>query len=87
MQERVYLLLPALNTHKTNYLPFDIIFAVVICFKLLTIIYKIVFEQCSFDIFMIDWERPKLEYESRGDIKKGVNAWRTLFLVNEFNEL
>lgn len=86
MEERVYLLLPALES-TSDYLPFNILFAVVIVCKLLTIIYKIAFEQCSFDIFLIDWERPKLEYESKGDIKKGVNAWRTLFLVNEFNEL
>lgn len=43
-EERVYMLLPALNTGKTNYMPFNILFAIVIAFKLLSIIYKIAFE-------------------------------------------
>ena len=28
--------------------------------KLLYMLFKIVFEQCAFDIFLIDWERPKV---------------------------
>jgi hypothetical protein len=44
---------------------------------------------------MIDWERPKLAIHNFHDQKTGaterqkfdVNAWRNLFLINEFNEL
>jgi hypothetical protein len=44
---------------------------------------------------MIDWERPKLVIHNFHDQKTGaterqkfdVNAWRNLFLINEFNEL
>lgn len=60
LEERVYLLLPELNTYSTNYKPFVVIFGCVLASKILTIIFKILFEQCSFDIFLIDWERPKL---------------------------
>jgi hypothetical protein len=36
---------------------------------------------------LIDWERPKLPYEHMGQEKLGVNAWRSLFLLNEINEM
>lgn len=62
-EAQVFILLPALNTYNTNYKIFNIIFGVVLGSKLVTILYKICFEQCSFDIFLIDWERPKLHYE------------------------
>ena len=61
-QENVYILLPPLATHTENYYPFDCLFAVVASFKLVSIAYKIIFEQSSFDVFMIDWERPKCKY-------------------------
>jgi meckelin len=61
-QQNVYLLLPPLNTHSENYYPFDRTVALVASFKLATIAYKIIIEQTSFDIFMIDWERPKCKY-------------------------
>ena len=86
MEERVYLLLPEMSS-SSNYLPFNILFGCVLGFKLLTIIFKITFEQCGFDLFLIDWERPKIRYEYQGVEKMGVNAWRSLFLLNEFNEL
>lgn len=87
LQERVFLLLPALNTYEQNYKFFDGLFGCVIGSKLLTMIYKIWVEQSGFDIFLIDWERPKLPYEHNGQEKLGVNAWRSLFLMNELNEL
>jgi hypothetical protein len=53
--------------------------------KILSIIYKIAFEQSNFDVFLIDWERPKLAYSNGSRV--GANAWRSLFLANELNEL
>ena len=81
------MLLPAINTYDVNYKPYDFVFGSVLGAKLLTMIYKICIEQSSFDIFLIDWERPKLRYEHMGQEKLGVNAWRGLFLMNELNEL
>jgi meckelin len=53
--------------------------------KFLTIAYKIIFEQTSFDIFLVDWEKPKPRKGNPSEM--GINAWRSLFLLNEFNEL
>jgi len=44
MEERVYLLLPELNTYDTNYKSFDMLFGFIISAKLLTIVFKITFE-------------------------------------------
>ena len=71
--------------------------------KLLYMLFKIVFEQCAFDIFLIDWERPKVHQHTfrrqeggqnaavaplaAAESKVDVNAWRSLFLLNEFNEM
>lgn len=58
--------------------------------------FKIYFEQSSYDIFLIDWERPKFQEHQFNDGEKtdtysrskfDVNAWRSLFLLNELNEL
>jgi meckelin len=57
MQERVFVLLPDIYT--SNYTPFVILFIGVLATKLISILYKIFFEQCSFDIFLVDWEKPK----------------------------
>jgi meckelin len=79
LEENVYVLLPSLTNYTTNnYIAFNVIFGILFGFKFLLMIYKIIFEQCSFDIFLIDWEKPK---------ENGINAWRQLLLLNEFNEL
>ena len=60
LQERVYVLLPQISkSNDSDYTPFNALFGAVLATKLLTILYKIVFEQCSFDIFLVDWEKPK----------------------------
>ena len=70
LEQNVYVLLPSLsNDNTSNYLPFIAVFAIVFAFKLLIIIYKIIFEQSGFDIFLVDWEKPKPN-------KEGINAWR-----------
>lgn len=64
--------------------PFDIIFGLVASCKLVVIWLKMLF-QTTYDIFLIDWEKPKRDpkTQSSGD----VNVWRTIFLTNELNEL
>ncbi|CDW85678.1 meckelin isoform 4 [Stylonychia lemnae] len=86
LQERVYVLLPTITgSSDNNYMPFNILFGTVLGTKIITLLYKIIFEQCSFDLFLVDWEKPKFQEKSQG--VNGVNAWRQLFLLNEFNEL
>jgi meckelin len=67
LQERVYVLMPSITSVTTdNYIAFNVVFGLVFGFKLLTIVYKIVFEQCSFDIFLVDWEKPKKRTSNDG---------------------
>ena len=55
--------------------------------KFVSMGYKIVYEQSSLDIFLIDWESPRM-YRFPGHMpKQAVNPWRRLFIANEFNEL
>ena len=72
---------------STLYYSFDVVFGLVISTKLVSILYKIFYEQCSFDIYLIDWEKPKNRRGYKNDLQSGVNAWRSLLLLNEFNEL
>jgi len=44
MEERVYLLLPELDTYGENYRPFDVLFGCVLGAKVFTIVFKITFE-------------------------------------------
>jgi meckelin len=89
LQERVYCFLPGLDTHDTNFIQFDILFATVAATKFILVLFKIIFEQSTLNYFLIDWERPKAEDVKDADLnsKREVNAWRSLFLLNELNEL
>lgn len=96
LQERVYCFLPDMNSFYVNYQPYDILFGLVCSSKLVFVAFKIYFEQSSYDIFLIDWERPKFQEHQFNDGEKhdtysrskfDVNAWRSLFLLNELNEL
>ena len=87
MQERVFLLLPEVDHNSSIYYSFDVLFGLVCATKLISVLFKIYFDQCSFDIFLIDWEKPKKRRGYKNDIQDGVNAWRSLLLLNEFNEL
>ena len=40
-----------------------------------------IFFQSTADIFLIDWEKPKIEAEGK------VSIWRTFFIANEWNEI
>ena len=69
-----------------DYKPFDgLLIALTVC-KFFSLVSKIVFEQSSMDIFMIDWESPKMFQHAT---KRGtaVNPWRQLYITNELNEL
>ncbi|XP_067651968.1 meckelin-like [Haliotis asinina] len=58
--------------------------------KTLSIIHMMVL-QCTTDIFLIDWERPKGVQETSKDGRKSggtpVSIWRTYFVANEWNEI
>lgn len=88
LQERVYCFLPGLDTYETNFKQFDILFAAVAAAKFVLVLFKIIFEQSTLNYFLIDWERPKAEDLKEGDVnRREVNAWRSLFLLNELNDL
>ena len=55
--------------------------------KCLSMLYKIIFEQSSMDIFAIDWETPKLFVSGSRTPKLSVSPWRRLFIINKFNRL
>ncbi|KAK6982489.1 Meckelin [Biomphalaria glabrata] len=65
------------------------LFAAAFALKALALIHMIVM-QCSVDLFMIDWERPK-GGQGGGDASKkpqsSVSIWRTYFVANEWNEI
>jgi len=48
-------------------------------FRCLAVLMRI-YEQANCDIYCIDFESPNIE-------TKTVNAWRHVFITNEFNEL
>lgn len=99
LQERVYTFVPTHATYWDNFEQYDYLFAFVIGSKLIYVIFKVYFEQSSFDLYLIDWERPKPQQNEvpvvqnrkvvnrRQMNKLDVNAWRSLFLVNELNEI
>ncbi|CAL1535264.1 unnamed protein product [Lymnaea stagnalis] len=66
------------------------LFGAAFALKALALIHMIIM-QCSVDIFMVDWERPKGTGGSSGDAGKKqpstVSIWRTYFVANEWNEI
>ena len=48
------------------------------------VVAKLVLDQCSVDIFFIDWERARASSTRH---RAPVSVWRTLFVANEWNEL
>jgi len=104
LQERVYCFMPTHITYWENFVQYDWLFGWVTGCKLVFVFFKVYFDQSSFDVYLIDWERPKAQQNSipiveddnkqrneqiqrRLEDKIDVNAWRSLFLVNELNEL
>lgn len=64
-QERVFVLMPDLDSYKLNYRPYDGMLGTVAICKFLSLGFKIAFEQSDLDIFFIDWESPKLYSHGR----------------------
>ena len=103
MQERVHTFLPGGEEQRELEVQFEWCFWFMVGAKLAYMLAKIYFEQCSFDIVLIDWERPKVHQHTfmrqeggqnapmnplmEPESKVDVNAWRSLFLLNEFNEM
>ena len=85
-QQRVYVLLPGLSI-QYNFKPYDGMLGAVALTKLLSLTYKIYFEQSQQKIFFIDWESEKSMHTRKRGYKAGVNPWRRLYIANEFNEL
>lgn len=59
LQERVYCFMPTHKTYWENFVQYDWLFAWVFGCKLVYVLFKVYFDQGSFDVYMIDWERPK----------------------------
>lgn len=76
--------LPDSTNYSGTYQYFDSVYIAVIVTHIITIILKIA-KQSSYDVFFIDWEKPKLE-ERQGVAVTKVNSWRTFFVANEFKE-
>uniref|UniRef100_H2YEV3 Meckelin n=1 Tax=Ciona savignyi TaxID=51511 RepID=H2YEV3_CIOSA len=60
---------------------FLLFFAMAFAFKLVQIL-AMIFIQSSMDIFLVDWERPRVN-----DSDGKVSIWRTYFIANEWNEI
>ena len=84
LQNRAYVLLPVYKWW-TTYRSFDILFGVLASAKLLVILLRIG-AQSSYDIFFIDWEKPKKDPKNPKS-SENISIWRTLFTANELNEV
>lgn len=75
-----YLLLPDNYNWGELYRTFEIIFGCMLCLKIIVIFAKI-YIQCNVDVFFLDRERKKEDSDS------SPNAWRLIFVANEYNEM
>ena len=80
-QDAFYILLPDRYDWENNYRTWEIVFGLVICLKMIAIWLKIYY-QCDIDIFFLDRERKKERFS-----ESSPNAWRLIFVANEYNEL
>lgn len=57
--------------------------------KFIYMLFKIYFEQCKIDVYLLDWERPRYQEHRNNPAKNKteVNCWRSMLLCNELNEL
>ncbi|KAH8065036.1 hypothetical protein JL722_1932 [Aureococcus anophagefferens] len=86
LQDTVYLLLPRENREDGKgyeYYPVRVMLVSLWAFQTANVL-KVIYDQCSVDIFFVDWERPRSETLRH---KVPVSIWRTLFVANEWNEL
>jgi hypothetical protein len=90
MQSRVFCFMPGVETYTDNYKFYDDMLISVVVLKFISLWYSITFDQSSLNIFMIDWETPKMYRTRRNmkpNMKQSVSPWRRLFICNEFQEL
>jgi len=94
------MVLPSISDVDSIYENFNILFFCIAISQFISVILCIV-DQCSFDIFLIDWEKPSIEEnetlaQNPNDPDEGrelsikkprVVAWRSIFVANEFNEV
>lgn len=76
----LYVLPPDYNEWWTNFRTFEIMFGCMVCIKMLVLAYDI-YLQCNVDFFFLDREYRK------GDPSISPNAWRFIFVANEFHEM
>jgi hypothetical protein len=80
MQEHASLLLPELGSASDSvYSAFYGILATTLAMQAVAVMMRI-YEQGKMDVFVVDFERPNFDTRS-------VNAWRHIFITNEFAEL
>ena len=65
LQERVFCFLPSLDDYYTLYYQYDWLFGWVAGSKLVYMLFKIYFDQSLFDVYLIDWERPKISAKAQ----------------------
>lgn len=77
------------QTTATMYVPtesqellFLIFTSLAVGFKSIQVL-ALILSQCSIDIFLIDWEKPR----SNGRDQNTISAWRTFFVANEWHEI
>lgn len=86
LQDTVFILLPAENRQDGMgfyYYPVRTLIISLWIFQT-GVIAKLVVDQCSVDIFFVDWERARA---SSARHRAPVSVWRTLFVANEWNEM
>lgn len=65
------------------------LFATAFALRALSLIHLVIM-QCSADIFLIDWERPRgtsRAQDGKRNTEVPVSIWRTYFVANEWNEI
>ncbi|XP_075694423.1 meckelin-like [Rhinoderma darwinii] len=65
---------------------FTIFLSVAFSLKALELIHLLA-SQLTYNIFLIDWEKPKDKIPSNAQGKSNVSIWRTILVANEWNEI
>eukprot|EP00899_Mesostigma_viride_P010701 jgi/Mesvir1/19632/Mv09918-RA.1 len=83
LQSSVYVMMP--HDGDANFFKLVLVAG---CVGQFIYILDMVHSQTSYDIFFIDWERPRTTVSSTGAREYApVSVWRTLFVANEWNEM
>lgn len=80
LANNAFFLLPELGEPSAaDYTAFNVVLFITLAARLMAILIKIV-EQANSDIYIVDFEKPNME-------TRQVNAWRQIFVANEYSEL